>query len=397
MKMDRVNVTKSSMPEFEEYMEELRPVWDSRWLSNRGAASRKFEAGLKEYLEVEHVYCFANGHVALEVAIEGLYLPKRSEVITTPYTHVSTTHSIVRNGLKPVFVDVEPETYTINPELIESAITEKTVAIVATHVYGFPCKGEKIERIAKKHNLYVIYDAAHCFGVKYKGIGIGNYGDMAMFSTHATKVFHTIEGGLITYKDKDNDKFRPMRRIVNFGFTSQEDIDYIGTNARMNEFEAVMGIVNLRHIDEEISKRKIVAERYWERLNRVEGVKLIKPDMDTLWNYAYFPVIFDGYRLDRNQIYDKLIKYNIFARKYFFPITTEAACYKEIYGDVKVPVAKYAAEHVLTLPMYADLAIEDVDRICDVILGDDYMGSLSRSEKVAKGEGSGQQEENILI
>lgn len=372
--MSRINVTKSSMPSIDEYVEELRPVWESRWLSNRGEASKKFEAGLKEYLGVEQVYCFANGHVALEVAIDGLLFAKGSEVITTPYTHVSTTHSIVRNDLTPVFVDVEPDTYTINPDLIESAITEKTVAIVATHVYGFPCRVERIEEIAKRHNLYVIYDAAHAFGVTYKGVGIGNYGDMAMFSTHATKVFHTIEGGIVTYKDKDNEKFRPMRKIVNFGFTSQEDIDYIGTNARMNEFEAVMGIVNLRHIDEEIAKRRIVAERYWQRLDGVEGIKLIKPDDDTVWNYAYFPVIFDGYRLDRNQIQRKLGEHEVYARKYFFPITNEAACYKEAYANANVPVAKHAADCVLTLPMYADLTVEEVDKICDVILSDDYVG-----------------------
>lgn len=368
MSNDRINVTRSSMPDFEEFIEELKPVWDSRWLSNRGAASKKFEAMLKEYLDVEHVYCFANGHVALEVAIDGLFLPKGAEVITTPYTHVSTTHSIVRNGLVPVFVDVEPERYTIDPELVEKAITDKTVAIVATHVYGFPCDVERLEAIAKEHNLYVIYDAAHAFGVTYKGKGIGNYGDMAMFSTHATKVFHTIEGGLVTYKDKDNDKFRPMRKIVNFGFTSHEDIDYIGTNARMNEFEAVMGICNLRHIDEEIAKRKIAGDRYWERLDGVKGIILPKPDKNTVWNYAYFPVLFDGYRLDRNQVQAALDKENIFARKYFYPITNEAACYAETYGNANVPISRHAADTVLTLPMYADLTVEDVDRICDVIL-----------------------------
>lgn len=367
--MSRINVTRSSMPSLEEYIVELQPVWDSRWLSNRGAASKKFEEELKEYLEVEHVYCFANGHLALEVAIEGLGFPKKSEVITTPYTHISTTHSIVRNDLIPVFVDVEPETYTIDSELIEKAITDKTVAIVATHVYGFPCNVEKIEKIAKKYKLSVIYDAAHAFGVTYRGIGIGNYGDISMFSTHATKVFHTIEGGLITYKDKDNDKLRPMRKKVNFGFTSAENIDYIGTNARMNEFEAVMGIVNLRHIDDEIAKRKAVAERYWERLDGIKGIKLVKPNRDTVWNYSYFPVIFDGYKFDRNQIQEKLSEHDVYARKYFYPITNEAACYKGMF-DVNVPIAKNAANCILTLPMYADLEIENVDIICNIILDD---------------------------
>lgn len=362
----RINVTRSSMPELSEFIEELKPVWDSRWLSNRGAASLKFEEMLKQFLEVEQVYCFANGHLALEVAINGLFL--KGEVVTTPYTHVSTTHSIVRNGLTPVFVDVEEQTYTINPDLIEKAITEKTVAIVATHVYGFPCDVDAIEEIAKRHGLYVIYDAAHAFGVKYKGIGIGNYGDLSMFSTHATKVFHTIEGGLVTYKNKDDDKLSAMRKIVNFGFSSPEDIDYIGTNARMNEFEAVMGICNLRHIEEEIQKRRLAGERYWERLEGVPGIKLPKPGLDTVWNYAYFPVIFDGYKMNRDQVQAELSKEDIYARKYFYPITNRAACYAEKYGEIDMPVAKHASECVLTLPMYADLTIEDVDRICDVIL-----------------------------
>ena len=370
----RINVTQSSMPTIEEYFEELKPVWESRWLSNRGAASKKFEGMLKEYLDVEQVYCFANGHLALEVAINGCFFPKGSEVITTPYTHCSTTHAIVRNGLVPVFVDVEPERFTIDSNLVEKAITEKTVAIVATHVYGFPCDVERIEAIGKAHNLLIIYDAAHAFGVTYKGVGIGNYGDLAMFSTHATKVFHTIEGGLVTYKDKDNDKFRPMRKIVNFGFTSPEDIDYAGTNARMNEFEAVMGICNLRHIDEAIAKRKLAGDRYWERFDGVMGIYCPKPDENTVWNYAYFPVFFDGFKLNRNQIQAKLAQYDVYARKYFFPITNEAKCYIDQYGGANVPIAKKAADTVLTLPMYEDLTVNDVDRICDIILNDEYSG-----------------------
>lgn len=364
----RINVTRSSMPSLEEYIEEIKPIWESRWLSNRGAASIKFEEMLKEYLDVEQVYCFANGHVALEVAIDGLYLPKGGEVITTPYTHVSTTHSIVRNGLTPVFVDVEPKTFTIDPEKIEAAITDKTVAIIATHVYGFMCDVERIQKIADAHNLVVVYDAAHSFGVKYKGKGAGNYGDMAMFSTHATKVFHTIEGGLITYKSKDEERFLPMRKIVNFGFTSPEDIDYIGTNARMNEFEAVMGICNLRHIDEAIARRKAAGDRYWECLDGVEGIYCPKPNADTVWNYAYFPVIFDGFKLNRNQIQARLAEFDIGARKYFYPLTNEARCYIDQYGNADVPIAKKAADTVLTLPLYEELSIEDVDRICDIIL-----------------------------
>ncbi len=363
----RINVTRSSMPKFEEYCEEIRPLWESRWLSNRGEVSKRFEEELKKYLGVEEVYLFANGHVALEVAIDGLDFPRGSEVITTPYTHVSTTHSIVRNGLVPVFVDVKEDDYTINPELIEESITDKTVAIVATHVYGFMCDVEEIARIAEKHRLKVIYDAAHAFGVKYKGKGAGTYGDIAMFSTHATKVFHTIEGGIISYKSKDKDNLRAMRMKVNFGFTSPEDIDYIGTNARMNEFEAAMGICNLRHIDEDIEKRKTVGERYYERLEGIKGIKVLKPNSDTEWNYAYFPVIFDGYKYDRNQVQKILEEENVFSRKYFYPLTNKAACYRSEYGAVKLPISEKVAETVLTLPIYSDMTIVDADFICDCI------------------------------
>lgn len=360
----RINVTKSSMPSFEEYMEELKPVWDSRWLSNRGAASVKFEDMLKSYLNVENLCLFANGHVAMEVLLNALYL--KGEVITTAYTHCSTTHAIVRNGLTPVFVDINESDYQINPELIEEKITDKTVAIVATHVYGFLCDNEALTRIAKKHNLLLIYDAAHAFGVYKDGVSSASMGDAAMFSTHATKAFHTIEGGIVCYKDME--MFKAMPKLVNFGFTSQEEVDYIGTNARMNEFEAVMGICNLRHLDEEIAKRKAVGDRYYERLSGVKGIKLNEIPSDLKWNYAYFPVVFDGFK-NRDQVKAELEQHNIFARKYFYPITTQLACYKGAYGTVDLPVASYVADHVLTLPMYADMTVEDADRICDVILG----------------------------
>lgn len=362
--MGRINVTQSSMPSFEEYMEALKPVWESRWLSNRGAASVQFENDLKKYLGCENIWLFANGHVAMEVALQALDM--KGEVITTPYTHISTTNAIVRNGLTPVFVDVKEDNYTINPELIEAAITDKTVAIVATHVYGFMCDVKAIDEIAKKHGLKVVYDAAHAFGVTLDGVSSANFGDAAMFSTHATKVFHTIEGGIVTYKDAE--LFNAMQYIVNFGFTSHEEAEYVGTNARMNEFEAVMGICNLRHINDEIAKRKVIGDRFTERLSGVKGIKLITPEEGLVWNYAYYPVIFDGYKENRNEVMAKMEKEDIFPRKYFYPITTQFACFKEQYGNVNVPVAANAAECVLTLPMYANLSLENADRICDAIL-----------------------------
>ncbi len=359
----RINVTKSSMPSFEEYIAELKPVWDSRWLSNRGAASVKFEEMLKSYLNTDNVYLFANGHVAMEVALNALYL--KGEVITTPYTHCSTTHAIVRNGLTPVFVDINESDYQINPELIEEKITENTVAIVATHVYGFLCDNDALTKIAKKHNLLLIYDAAHAFGVYKNGVSAANMGDAAMFSTHATKVFHTIEGGLFCYRDPE--LFKAMPYLVNFGITTQEEVEYVGTNARMNEFEAVMGICNLNHIDEEIAKRKVIGDRYYERLSGVNGIKLNEIPTDLKWNYAYFPAVFDGFK-SRDQVKAELEQHNIFARKYFYPITNKMACYADKYGSLNLPVATHVADHVLTLPMYADMTLEDADRVCDAIL-----------------------------
>ena len=249
--MQRINVTKSSMPSFEEYIEALRPVWESRWLSNRGKASIEFEDDLKRYLGCNHLWLFANGHVALEVALQALDL--HGEVITTPYTHISTTNAIVRNGLEPVFVDVREDNYTIDPEQIEAAITEKTVAIVATHVYGFLCDVEAIDRIAQRYHLKVVYDAAHAFGVTLNGIGVANFGDAAMFSTHATKVFHTIEDEIVEYKCPE--LFKAIQYIVNFRFTSHNEEEYIGSNVPTNELEEVSDICNLRHLKEEIPRR----------------------------------------------------------------------------------------------------------------------------------------------
>lgn len=359
-----IPVTRSSMPPFQEYVETIREMWDSRWLSNRGAIHRRFEEDLKAYMGVPNVALFANGHVALEVALQTLNLS--GEVITTPFTHVSTSHSIIRNGLTPIFCDILPEDLTIDPEKIEALITEKTCAIVATHVYGYLCHVFEIKAIAQKYNLKVVYDAAHAFGETLNGVGIGNYGDAAMFSTHATKVFHTIEGGIVTYKSPET--FSAIDYITNFGFTGNDTIGYIGTNARMNEFEAAMGICNLRYIDQEIAKRKKVYDRYAERLSGVPGIKLIQPQADVVYNYAYYPVVFDGYKYDRERCLTLLADHGITARRYFYPAVNQAECYKGKYDSQKTPIAQFYAAHVLTLPLYADMTPEDADRVCDVIL-----------------------------
>ena len=361
-----IAVTRSSMPSYEEYCEEIKSLWDSRWLSNRGAVHKEFERLLSQRMGIDYVALFANGHVALEVAIDAFHFPKGSEVITTPYTHCSTTHSIVRNGLVPVFCDINDKDYTIDVEQIEQRITGKTVAIVATHVYGLLCDIERIDTIAKKHHLKVIYDAAHAFGVKRNGVDAICYGDASMISCHATKVFHTIEGGIVYFKDKTI--YDSIESLINFGFKGPEEVQYISTNARMNEFEAAMGLCNLRHIDDEIDKRKVASNRYVERLSGVSGIKLISPQPGVTSNYAYFPVFFDGYKYNRNEIQEKLKLENILARKYFYPIVPDMMCYRDKYASGNYPVSRHAADTVLALPMYSDLTVDDVDRICSIIL-----------------------------
>jgi dTDP-4-amino-4,6-dideoxygalactose transaminase len=256
----------------------------------------------------------------------------------------------------------------MDAEKIESLITERTSAILPVHVYGNVCKVREIEKVAKKHNLKVIYDAAHAFGVTLNGAGVANFGDMTMFSFHATKVFNTIEGGALAFGDVSLSKI--LSESKNFGATGPENVESVGGNAKMNEFQAAMGICNLRHVDEEIEKRRIIVERYRERLSGAKGIKILKPQKGVKSNNAYFPVVFDGYRLNRDEIFEALKGHNIFARKYFYPITSSFECYKGKFDTGKTPAAKYIADRVLTLPLYGELALEDVDLICRIILGD---------------------------
>lgn len=363
-----INVTRSSMPDYEEYCNEIKELWESRWLTNNGAKHRQLEADLKLYLDTPNAVLYTNGHLALEQAIAVFDFPEGGEVITTPFTFVSTTHAIVRNGLVPVFCDVNEQDYTIDVTKIESLITNKTCAIVPVHVYGNFCDVEEIERIAKKHSLKVIYDAAHAFGAKFKGVQSANFGDASMFSFHATKVFNTVEGGAVCFSDSE--LYSKLNEMKSFGQHGQEECLYIGTNAKMNEFQAAMGICNLRHIDGEIAKRKTAAECYRKHLSGVKGIRLCKEQQNVTPNYAYFPVVFDGYKYTRDEIFEKLGAESITARKYFYPLTNDFECYKkEPYGGKeKTPVAAYLADNVLCLPLFADLTVEDVERICSIIL-----------------------------
>lgn len=367
--MEKILVTRSSMPTYEEYINEIKELWDTHWLTNMGVKHKQLQKELEDYLSISHVTLYTNGHLALENAIAALNLPVGGEVITTPFTFASTTHAIVRNKLVPVFCDVNDQDYTIDVHKIEALITDRTVAIVPVHVYGNLCDVKEIDRIAKKYGLKVIYDAAHAFAVKYNGVSSACFGDMSMFSFHATKVFNTIEGGAVCYSDYN--LVQLLNDQKNFGIHGPEEVFYVGGNAKMNEFQAAMGICNLRHLDDEIAKRKKVVEHYRERLSGVEGIKLSVVQDNVESNYAYFPVVFDGYKYTRNEIFEKLQEQGITARKYFFPLTNSFECYRNYptAGVEKTPVAQHLALRVLTLPLYADLSLEDVDRICDVILG----------------------------
>lgn len=366
-KLDKkIMVTRSFLPPYEEYCNEIAEIWDNHWLTNMGVKHETLKKELKKFLKVNNVSLYTNGHLALEVAIKGLKLS--GEIITTPYTFASTTHAITRNALKPVFCDINLENFTIDTKKIESLITDKTSAILPVHVYGTPCDVDEIERIAKKYNLKVIYDAAHAFGVEIAGEGIANYGDVSMFSFHATKVFHTIEGGALTYNNEEYSKF--FRLEKNFGIANEESVVENGGNAKMNEFQATMGLVNLKYIERGIQRRKKIVETYRELLKNIEGITYLKDIENVRHNYAYFPIIIDEnkYGKSRNEVFEKLKEYNIFARKYFYPLTSNFECYKDIKNNEEnLKNSKYISDRVMTLPLYEELKIEDIEYICEAL------------------------------
>lgn len=362
---EKIFVTRASMPPLEDFIEEIKDLWDSHILTNMGVKHKELEKRLREYLHVPNISLMVNGHMALELAIQAMNLS--GEVITTPFTFASTTHAIVRNGLTPVFCDIDAETYTMDADKIEDLITDKTSAIIPVHVYGNICAVEKIERIAKRHGLKVIYDAAHAFGEEYGHVGVGNFGDASIFSFHATKVFNSIEGGAVCFRDDEYGL--DLYRLKNFGIRNPEKVDYVGANAKMNEFQAAMGLCNLRFVNEEIAKRKKVYEYYMERLENIPGLQVMKQQNNIKYNYAYFPVIFheEEYGATRNEVFEALEEENIYSRKYFFPLTSAYDCYNCMFDVNRTPTALYISNRVLTLPMFADLSLESVNMICNII------------------------------
>ena len=366
MTNEKILVTQSSMPPYEEYIEAIKPLWESHWLTNMGIYHKELEEELKQYLGVPELSLMVNGHMALEMAIQAFDFPEDSEVITTPFTFVSTTHAIVRNRLKPVFCDVKMSDGTIDETKIEDLITEKTVAIVPVHVYGNVCNVEAIQEIADKYNLKVIYDAAHAFGVKYKGVGIGNYGDASVFSFHATKVFNTIEGGAVAFSD--HKIYEKLYNLKNFGIRGEELVVAVGANAKMNEFAAIMGLCNLKYLNHAIEERKMKDAYYREKLRQIQGIQFFEDDLEIEKNHAYFPIIVsDDYSMTRDELYDRLKENNVFSRKYFYPLTSDQACFRNKYKKCELNNARWLSKHILVLPFYEKLEMENIDHIVGIM------------------------------
>jgi len=360
-----ITVTKTSLPDLEKYLEYLKRIWSTRWLTNDGEFVQLLERKLEEYLKSKNLALVSNGTLALQLALKALGL--KGEVITTPFTFVATTNVILWEGLTPVFADIDPETLNIAPKEVEKRINEKTSAILAVHVYGNPCYVEELQEIADKHDLRLVYDAAHAFGVEYKSQSILNFGDISTLSFHATKVFSTIEGGAIVARNEE--LVEKLRLVRNHGIKSEEEVVLPGINAKMNEFQAAMGLCNLEEIDEKIKSRKRIYERYREKLSAVNKVKFQKM-IASKHNYIYMPICFENIK-KRDQICSKLLKNGIKPRKYFYPLTVNSSYFKEeginLVEKYDLKKASDVADRVLCLPLYPDLDISTVDKIIRII------------------------------
>lgn len=353
------------MPPLNEVYKKIKEIWESKWLTNFGQQHKTFELELKKYLKVKNLSLFCNGTLALQLACQALELT--GEVITTPFTFPATINSLYQNNITPIFCDIKLDDFNINPDEIENLITPNTSALMPVHVFGNPCDVEKIDNIAKKYSLKVIYDSAHCFGVEYKGKAIGTFGDVNMFSFHATKIFHTLEGGALTYNDeKFNLKFFLLK---NFGIKGEEDIFLPGTNAKMNEIQAAIGLLNLNLVDEEIEKRKKLTKIYKVNLKDIIGIRFLEENKEVIYNYQYFPILIDEFEfsLNRDQVYEEMKKYNVFTRKYFYPICTQYKYYPCKDAD-NFPNAEKIANEILCLPIYGELMEEDILKICEILL-----------------------------
>ncbi|MDR3727260.1 MAG: DegT/DnrJ/EryC1/StrS family aminotransferase [Terracidiphilus sp.] len=361
-----ITVARPALPPLEEFRQGLEEIWDRAWLTNDGPLVQKFRGLLMQFCGVDHASLFTNGTLSLQLAMQGMGIT--GDVITTPYTFVATTHALFSDRLRPVFVDIEPTYYSLDPDLIEAAITPWTSAILAVHLYGQPCRLKELQRIARKHGLKLLYDAAHAFGVEVDGQSIAHFGDLSMFSFHATKVFHSIEGGMLTFREPELQ--RRLDYLKNFGFENETEVVMPGTNAKMSEFQALMGILLLTHMEEMIEKRRKLTLLYRHRLAEIPGICLpALPAPGVRYNYAYMPIEVDeeAFGMSRDDLFQKLREYNVIVRRYFYPIIPDFPCYRHIFRDTDLSVARRVALRILVLPLYSELQMDVVERICDMV------------------------------
>jgi dTDP-4-amino-4,6-dideoxygalactose transaminase len=359
-------VTQPYLPPLEEFLPYLQEIWDSKTLTNGGPFHQKFERALAEYLGVEHVSLFTNATIALITALQALRL--NGEVITTPYSFVATSHSLLWNGIKPVFVDVDPTSLNIDPQKIEAAITPLTTGIMPVHCYGRPCDVEAIERIADNYNLKVIYDAAHAFGVRDAGGSVLRHGDLSILSFHATKVFNTFEGGAIVSPDLKTKQ--RIDHLKNFGFVDEVTVVASGINGKMSEFNSALGLVQLKHVDAAIAARSGIDRYYRQAFKHVRGIHCLDFPADVRNNHSYFPVLVGpDFRMSRDTLYDLLKKNQIHARRYFYPLISDFPMYRGLPSaqSSNLPIASQAARHILCLPIFPDLDLRIVQRVVDII------------------------------
>lgn len=356
--MEKIYVTRPSMPSYEEYVEEIKSIWETRQLTNFGPEYEKLKTKISEKFGYEYIDLQCNGHMTLQNILACI---EPGEIITTPFTFVSTALAIENTKHKAIFCDINENDYTIDANKIENLITEKTVAILAVHVFGSPCDHEALDRIAKKYNLKLIYDAAHAFGEKYKGIHIGNFGDACMFSFHATKVFNTIEGGMAVFNEQN--WLDECCARSNFGFRGGTP-SYSGVNSKMNEFQAAMGIVNLNHFEECIRKRKMISNMYDKELNKIDGVRLLKRKDDVEYNYSYYPIVLtENCKRTVSDLLEELSKYGIYGRRYFYPALN---CLNIFSDKHETPIAKRISDNIICLPLSSDMNEEEVNLVCKV-------------------------------
>jgi len=362
-----IYVTRPILVDLKDFYEKLEQIWMSKWLSNNGPQHKIFEIEICKYLKVPYLSLFNNGTIALIVAVQSLRL--LGDVITTPFTFPATPHVLSWNNIKPIFCDIDPVTFNIDADKIEQLITPQTTAILAVHVFGTPCNVSKIQEIADRYGLKVIYDAAHAFGLEIDGTGIGNYGDVSMFSFHSTKLFHTIEGGALTFNDPN---LKPRIDLLkNFGIKNEEEVVMPGINGKMNEIQAAIGLLNLEILEREREKRQRVLDTYKKNLDGIEGITFLNSIENVKNSLQYFVVKIDEavFGISRNEVYEKFKEYNVFTRKYFYPLCSEYTCYRQLPSSSKenLPVANEVVNQVLCLPFYGDLQTCEVEKICDIL------------------------------